>query len=57
LLTEERFFYWDMNLPGCPVCPVCKVEVQAQFVGMNAKGQPVIPANLLALQDRIGERV
>jgi hypothetical protein len=57
LLTEERFFYWDLNQPGCPVCPVCQKQVEAQFVSTNAKGQPVIPQNLLALADRIGERV
>ena len=57
LLTEERFFFWDLGQPGCPICPVCKIEVEAQFVGYNAKGQPQIPANLLALQQRIGERV
>lgn len=57
LLTESRFFYWDMTQPGCPVCPVCQKEVNAQFTGLNAKGQPVIPENLRVLQDRIGERV
>lgn len=57
MLTENRFFYWDQNDPNCPVCPVCQRQVQAQFCGINAKGQPTIPANLLALSERIGERV
>lgn len=57
LLTENRFFHHDPSDPGCPVCPTCKKEVVAQGVGTNAKGQPQIPANLLSLSDRIGERV
>lgn len=57
MLTENRFFYWDPADPGCPTCPVCNRQVQAQSLSYNAKGQPVIPANLLALADRIGEQV
>lgn len=57
LLTEDRFFYWDANDPGCPVCPVCNKQVNAQAVAYNAKGQPQIPAGLLGLADRIGERI
>jgi hypothetical protein len=57
LLTEDRFFYWDMNQSGCPVCPVCQKQVNAQMVTLNAKGQPQIPDGLLALASRIGEPV
>jgi hypothetical protein len=57
LLTEARFFWADPNDPSCPVCPVCDKQVQAQALEYNAKGQPVIPRNLLSLADRIGERV
>lgn len=57
MLTENRFFYWDLARPGCPVCPVCGQEVEAQNLEFNAKGLPTIPRNLLALQERIGERV
>lgn len=57
LLTEARFFWADLNDPSCPVCPTCNKQVQAQALEYNAKGQPVIPRNLLALADRIGEAV
>jgi len=57
LLTENRFFYWDLSDPSCPVCPVCEKQVNAQLLPYNAKGQPQIPPALLALGDRIGEAV
>jgi hypothetical protein len=56
LLTEARMFYFDVNA-GCPVCPTCNRQVSAQLVGYNPKGEPQIPANLMALAERIGERV
>jgi hypothetical protein len=56
LLTEARMFYFDVNA-GCPVCPVCRRQVSAQLVGYSAKGEPQIPPNLMALAERIGERV
>lgn len=57
ILTEDRFFYWDDDQPGCPICPVCNKQVSAQRVGVDARGRPQIPANLLALSSRIGEPV
>lgn len=57
LVTEDRFFYWDENDPGCPVCPTCNKQVNAQRIGYNAKGQPQIPVGLLGIASRIGEPV
>lgn len=57
LLTEARFFWADPSDPACPVCPVCNKQVNAQLLSYNAKGQPVIPQNLLSLSARIGEAV
>jgi hypothetical protein len=57
LLTDSRFFYWDLSSTDCPVCPVCNRMVSAQLVPLNAKGQPQIPPGLLELASRIGERI